>query len=155
MTTLHERVVASARGWLGTRFHHQGRLKKTDKHKGGVDCLGLLVGVAQELELLATTGELITVYDKLEYTHTPDTQQLKNTLENILAHIPHGDICAGDVVLMNIDAMPQHLGIITDVAGDMGIIHAYAPARAVVEHRLDVFWRRRIVAAFRLPNNNN
>jgi hypothetical protein len=30
-------IVACARSWIGTRFHHQGRLKKADGHKGGVD----------------------------------------------------------------------------------------------------------------------
>ena len=155
MTTLQERVVHTARGWLGTRFHHQGRLKKTDKHTGGVDCLGLLVGVAAELDLETVRGEPIAMFDKATYTHTPDILALKNTLAHILFAIPPGDMSVGDVVLMNIDGRAQHMGIITDIAGKKGIIHAYAPAHAVVEHILDSYWQERIVAVFRLPSYNN
>jgi cell wall-associated NlpC family hydrolase len=39
-------IVTQARGWIGTPFHHQARLKGI-----GCDCLGLCVGVALELEL--------------------------------------------------------------------------------------------------------
>ncbi len=155
MTTLQERVVASARGWLGTRFHHQGRLKRTDTHKGGVDCLGLLVGVSAELGLKSKSGKAITAYDHTEYTHTPDTSKLRMVLENILECIPHGDINQADVLLMNVDGRPQHMGIVTSMAGQMGIIHAYAPARAVVEHRLDDHWKNIITDSFRLPSLNN
>ena len=38
---MNDAIVTCARSWIGTRFHHQGRLKKTQSHKGGVDCLGL------------------------------------------------------------------------------------------------------------------
>jgi cell wall-associated NlpC family hydrolase len=155
MTTLQERVVASARGWLGTRFHHQGRLKKTDTHKGGVDCLGLLVGVAAELGLKSKTGDPIITYDRREYTHTPDTTQLKNVLEAILEPVPIEGICEADTVLMNVDGRPQHMGIVSNLSNNPGLIHAYAPARAVVEHPMDTFWSGRIVAAFRLHGINN
>ena len=155
MTTLQERVVASARGWLGTRFHHQGRLKKTDTHKGGVDCLGLLVGVARDLELKAINGKSITSYDHTEYTHTPDTVALRQIFNEIMTNVPIAGMRAADVVLMDINNMPQHLGIITDISGSTGIIHAFAPARSVVEHLLDKYWRTRITAAFRLSSLNN
>ena len=36
--------VASARGWLGTPYHHQASLKGV-----GCDCLGLLRGVWREV----------------------------------------------------------------------------------------------------------
>ncbi len=39
-------VVRVARTWLGTPYHHQGRVKGA-----GVDCAGLSVGVAKELGL--------------------------------------------------------------------------------------------------------
>jgi hypothetical protein len=34
--------------------------------------------------------------------------------------------------------------------GEMGMIHAYAPARKVVEHRYDPQWRRQTYAAYRI-----
>jgi hypothetical protein len=39
------------------------------------------------------------------------------------------------------------MGIITDI----GLIHAYAPARAVVEHALDGWWLDKLDSAFRIP----
>lgn len=144
-------VVASARRWLGTRFHHQGRLKRTESHHGGVDCLGLLVGVAEELDIRLPDGAPAIILDRTDYTHHPDTEYLKAQLMRVLETIPHDGISPGDILLLNIDASPQHLGIVSDLNPGLGIIHAYAPARAVVEHVLDSGWRQRIVAAYRLP----
>jgi cell wall-associated NlpC family hydrolase len=137
-------IVASARGWIGTRFHHQGRLKKTDTHSGGVDCLGLLIGVAAELNLP------FTQYDETSYSHYPDTERLKHLLAKVMREIPVGSIQAGDILLLNVDNNPQHLAIVSEFACSPAIIHAYAPARAVVEHALDAWWQQRIAAAFRV-----
>ena len=69
-----------------------------------------------------------------------------------MQEIPINDIQAGDILLFSIDNNPQHLAIVSDFLGDLGIIHAYAPARAVVEHALDAWWRKKIVSAFRVIN---
>jgi len=143
-------IVACARGWLGTRFHHQGRLKKTDQHKGGVDCLGLLVGVAAELKLSAPDGAALAAYDDTHYSHQPDTKYLQEKLSSLLTPIAVSKISPGDVFLLNIDESPQHLGIVSNMAEGLGLIHAYAQARRVVEHRLDTWWRSRIQMAFRI-----
>ncbi len=146
--TVQECVVAAARGWLGTRFHHQGRIRKTATHKGGVDCLGLLIGVAIECGLLSRLGTPLQHHDELDYPHYPDSVHLQEVLGNLLYPVDVSAVSAGDVVLMNIDSNPQHLAIATNT----GIIHAYAPARAVVEHALDAWWRERIVAVYRLQS---
>jgi len=143
-------IVATARGWIGTRFHHQGRLRKTDSHKGGVDCLGLLVGVAAELDLRGPGGLPIIAADETNYPHQPDASYLFSRLSALLMPIPLGGISPGDIVLLHIDESPQHLAIISDINGGLGIIHAYAPARAVVEHAIDDWWRKRIEATFRV-----
>ena len=144
-------IVACARGWIGTRFHYQGRLKKTDSHKGGVDCLGLLVGVAQELDLRMADDLPLASFDEADYPHQPDVVQLREQLSRLLRQIPAGGITPGDIVLLNIDGNPQHLAVISDRREGLGLIHAYAPARAVVEHGLDDWWRHKIAAAFRVP----
>lgn len=154
-------IVACARGWIGTRFHHQGRLKKTENHKGGVDCLGLLVGVAAELDLRAADGLSLTSFDKADYPHQPDAARLRERLLQLLTPIPIGDILPGDIVLLNIDGNPQHLAIVSDFSNPsplkgegirLSLIHAYAPARAVVEHGLDGWWQEKIEAAFRVAS---
>ncbi len=137
-------IVHAARGWLGTRFHHQGRLKKSATARGGVDCLGLLIGVAGELNLP------FTQYDETSYSHYPDTERLRHHLTTLLQEISVESIEPGDILLFSIDGNPQHLAIVGEISGELSIIHSYAPARAVVEHVLDEWWRERVVAAFRV-----
>lgn len=150
--TMQQRVVGQARTWLGTKFHHQGRIKRTAMHTGGCDCLGLLVGVARELGIQARQSrQPLTNYDEQNYGHRPDSERLQRVLATLLQPIVQEDMQAGDVVLMAFDDHPQHLGILTDyVAGGLGLIHAYAAARQVVEHRLDKEWGNRIRAAYRI-----
>lgn len=151
MTIDNDAVVAAARGWLGTRFHHQGRLKKTAAHRGGVDCLGLLIGMAEELDLRLADGTPAARLDRTDYGHYPDTEALRAQLLKALSPIPAGGIVPGNILLLRIDGFPQHLAVVSGLKGGLGVIHAYAPARAVVEHVLDDSWRQRIAAAYRLP----
>lgn len=146
--SLEQRIVKAARSWRGTRFAHQGRRKASAGDAGAVDCLGLLAGVAQELALMGRDGTSLHTHDVLSYSKSPDGWLLKERLSALLCEVstPH----AGCVALFMLDAMPQHLAILSDYApgGVMGMIHAYAPARAVVEHRLDDLWQKNIVSLY-------
>src|SRR5690606_2360282 len=92
MSELGQRIAVQARSWLGTRFHHQGRLKKRGGQPGGVDCLGLLMGVGQELELMVSIKEggriPLKTLDNLHYGHLPDTQRLGDMLRRYLTPVP-------------------------------------------------------------------
>jgi hypothetical protein len=56
------------------------------------------------------------------------------------------------VGLFKIRDTPQHVGFLTvSVEGTMGLLHAYAPARRVVEHRFDSYWQHRLFKVFRWP----
>jgi hypothetical protein len=144
-------IVVAARGWLGTRFHHQGRLKKSAAHKGGVDCLGLLVGIAVELGLRDSKGNALVLYDETSYPHNPDSKHLAKRLSELLQRIPREQMDSGDILLLDIQGSPQHLAVASIEKGEYRIIHAYAPARAVVEHELDTWWQSRVVCVFRIP----
>lgn len=137
-----EKIVTAARRWLGTPFHHQGRVKGV-----GVDCAGLVIGVACELGIMDI--------DVTGYGHRPDDREMERLVRAHLDEIPLAEVAPGDVLLLLIDGHPQHLGILTDPGSGsgagVGLIHAYAPARKVVEHRIDEVWASRIVAAFRFP----
>lgn len=152
-------IVQAARGWLGTRFVHQGRLKKTAQHQGGCDCLGLLVGVAKELRAMtirAGRPTYLAECDCADYGRIPDGAQLKEALNDLLETIPLTALAPGDVILLAMDGNPQHLAMISDYpGGTLGMIHAFLPARKVVEHRLDDVWRKRIIASYRLPVSEN
>jgi cell wall-associated NlpC family hydrolase len=134
VTVTREQIVAAARRWLGTPFHHQGRLKGV-----GVDCAGVIVEVARELKI----GDV----DVQGYGHRPDSRELEQLCRDHMTLIPFDQSKPGDVLLIMIDSAPQHLAFRTDV----GLLHSYAPARRVVEHGIDQGWADKIVAAFILP----
>ncbi len=148
MTTA-DAVIASARQWLGVRFTHQGR------SVAGVDCLGLLMVTAQALGL-AFDGEGVAALDVPSYGTRPDVVALKEKLDRHLIPVASAARREADIVLLKIDGSPQHLALLTDypVEGELGMIHAYAPARKVIEHRYDALWRQQTYAAYRLPQLN-
>lgn len=171
--TLNTRIVAEARTWIGTRFHHQGRVKKTGAHQGGCDCIGLVLGVAAALDLHSPrTGRKLIESDRADYGREPDGFMFRATLEEHFIPVPVEEIQPGNLVLMRFRDRPQHVGFVSNYgrcsvlgvrcSGDhqapntehrlpitsLGLIHCYAAARGVVEHRLDNVWRERIVAGY-------
>ncbi len=145
MITSHD-IIALARGYVGVRFAHQGR------GRDGVDCLGLLIAVADECGL-EFDGKPSSALDVPQYGSRPDVVALKQKLDAHLTPITRADVRPADIVVLKIDGSPQHLALITDypMAEEMGMIHAYAPARKVVEHRYDKDWRHATYGAYRLP----
>jgi hypothetical protein len=157
-------VVGEARGWLNTPFRHQGRVKGV-----GVDCLGLLVGVAAALDLRSKTGERLADFDVLGYGHYPNAAQLRAVLESALE--PLAAPQAGSIGIFEIDGSAQHLGIFGNQESGienqessrfpisdsrfLTLIHAYAPARKVVEHGLTTEWKARLVAVYGACKNGD
>jgi len=131
-------VVAAARAWLGTRWQHQAALKGV-----ACDCAGLVLGVARALGL--AVPQSVPPYDR-----RPDGVMLQALCATHLLPAPAAP-APGQVLLFRFDAAPQHLGIVGDGPGYLTLIHAHAPDRRVVEHRLDDTWRARLVAAYALP----
>lgn len=112
-------IVAIARGYVGTPFRHQGRIPGL-----ALDCAGVVVCVAKELGL---EGE----FTEVPYGKHPHGGTLQRLCD---AHMDRVSLYgAGDVLLMAWEFEPQHLAIVSDI----GIIHSYAKAKKVVEHRLD------------------
>lgn len=134
-------VVAEARSWIGTPYHHQGRVKGV-----GADCAGLLIGVARALGLSA--------YDIDGYAPSPDGVTLRAECDREMARVPPGEAAPGDVVLMRMGRDPQHLGIVSQACAGapsaMVHIHSDTPGRCI-EHAIDARWRRRIIQVYRLP----
>lgn len=130
-------IVSAARAYLGTRWRHQGRTSHA------LDCIGLLVRVAHDLGLSDA--------DQAGYSRRPHGGELEHALHMHCAPIASPDV--GCVALMRFEhGAPQHVGVLGDYPhGGLSLIHAYAPSRKVVEHRLDDSWRLRIVQCFDLP----
>ncbi|MFZ4124577.1 MAG: NlpC/P60 family protein [Rickettsiales bacterium] len=139
-------LIDAARGYLGVRFAHQGRSKQT-----GVDCLGLLICAAQDAGITLQDYEP-NHYDRTDYGTFPDAQMLRAQLHAALIAVE--EVAVGDILLLRIDGRPQHLALVTDYPqeGVFGMIHAYAPLRKVVEHRLDIHWIEAIEQVFRIPS---
>lgn len=142
--SLETEIVCQARSWIGTPFHHQARLKGK-----GCDCLGLIVGVVDELGLKDRNGVRLAAYDEVTYSKEPDGAYLARKLTGLLEEVPVAEARAGDLGLFKVRENPQHLAIFTDYEGTLGMIHCYAQARRVVEHRLDADWKSRLVKVYR------
>ena len=143
--TTRDAVVARARELLGVRFRHQGR---SARH--GLDCLGLLMVVAEGCGI--RFDELApSALDRTDYGSRPDAALLEALLTQWLQ--PVAQVRPGDVLLLRVQGAPQHLALVTDYpqAGALGMIHAYAPARMVVEHRYDKAWQATTHGAFSIP----
>ncbi len=129
-------VVAAARRLCGVRWQHQGRTLN------GLDCAGLVIYVMHELGL--------SDFDTTDYGRLPHGGRMRALLDEHCTRVAQMQL--GIVALMRFDAEPQHLAIIGDYAfGCWSLIHALAPARRVVESRLDAYWQARIVALYALP----
>lgn len=129
----NKRVVEVARTWIGTPFHHQGRVKQV-----GVDCIGLVVGVAKELGF--------SVIDQTNYGREPYKFELEKQLDQQGIMIPKSEMQEGDILVIRFSKNMQHVGIFTGT----GMIHAYSGGpRKCVEHSIDKKWDSRIVRVYR------
>jgi hypothetical protein len=143
-------IIAEAKTWLGTSFHHQGRIKASYGHKGGCDCLGLIMGIAKALNLRSITGQLIIDYDCLNYSVVAGGKQLASHLSLHLLDRGNdlGVAELGDIALFVFARNFQHLALINwQEYGDkkyLSLIHAYLPAGMVCQHRLDHRWQQRL-----------
>lgn len=128
-------LVATARSYLGTPFHHQGRAPGI-----GLDCAGVVVCVAHELGLSSA--------DVRGYPRQPDPMRFRALLREHLVELP-GEGAAGDVLTFWL-GREQHLAIVTGLA-PLRILHAYQPAGMVVEHDCNPWWLGRARGWFRYP----
>lgn len=135
-------VVTCARTWINTPYQHQARLKGI-----GVDCAGLVIGVARELGVIAPD------WDVQGYARQPDGVSLRGWCEDSMTPIRRDEMQPGDVVLVAFDSAPGHMGIVGDYLSEgLSIIHALGvTAKRVVETRLMFSSSMRFVAAYQLP----
>ena len=121
-TEQRARVVAEARSYLGTPYHHAASLKGV-----GIDCAFLLI------ETYFAAG-LIKRFDPRPYTrdwfeHRGEEKFLGLVLERAHEVEKPG---VGDVMVFRLGRLFAHGAIVTR-AEPLRIIHAFAQARRVVE----------------------
>ena len=138
---MRNKIIDKAREYIDTPFIHQARKKGI-----GVDCIGLIVGVGKELELID--------YDHTVYHRYSDGNDLMFHMRKVFVEIDVKDRQPADVVIYWVDPStkhPQHVGILTDI----GIIHTYDRVKKVVETHSFPTWDARITHAFQWPGVGN
>lgn len=131
-------VVTAARGHLGTRWVHQGRLPGV-----ALDCAGLVILVARQLGLVPPD------FDMNGYSRTPDGS-MSAVCDGRMTRIDALEL--GAVLVLQTDVEPQHMGIVGDYRhGGWSLIHASSSAGRAVETRL-LFARNQVLrGTYRLP----
>ena len=147
-------VVAEARSWLGTPYHHQASVKGV-----GCDCLGLLRGVWRAA--VGPEPEAMVAYTP-DWGQATGEETLLAVANRHLVPIALAEATRGDVLVfrMKLRAVAKHCGILVDAPrGEDGrspdreamrFVHSHGKA-GTVEANLSDWWRWHVAAAFAFP----
>lgn len=135
-------ILAEARTWVDTPWRHQAACKGA-----GVDCLHYIAAVA----LAFGSPEAKQFMKRPEwhnYGRHPDPAMLFGGFDALMDRVPRvDDMRPADVLIFNCGKHPMHVGFLTECGT---LLHAWLPARRVVEHQFDDAWRARVVRVYRL-----
>lgn len=127
-------IIFQAKTWIGTNFRYQGRIKKNNLNNGGVDCLGLIFGVCDEVGY-TYEEKLLSYYDNIVYSKKPNFEILKEKFSLFFNIKDKKFLDIGDIILKQISKEQYHLMFYNYNT----VIHASATAHKVVEHINDNF----------------
>lgn len=145
-------VIAAARSWLGTPYHHQAAAIGV-----GCDCLGLLRGVYTEL--YGRPPQEPPPYSRDLAEATGRETLIEAARRHLVELAPGQHFGPGDAVIFRLRprAMAKHCAIVSAAPGipsasgtGWKMIHAFESG-PVSEVALCRWWRRRIAAAFSWP----
>lgn len=130
-------VVKIAREYLRTPWVQTGRLKG---EKGGVDCIGLIICVYNELGLNIPIDEHYSMEDEFKL--------LLTRVQSRCVLVENSSYQAGDIMLFRGRMMHNHAAIYTD---EKTIIHAYNSEAymMVVEQPYTASWGMRLFGVYR------
>jgi NlpC/P60 family putative phage cell wall peptidase len=164
MSDLRPRIVALARQWLGTPYHHQASLRGI-----GTDCVGLVRGIWRELYGTEAQASL-PAYTR-DWAEAGGRETLIEAARRHLIEIPPVEAQPGDVLVFRwrrhapakhcavLSALPlpacgERAGVRGSQAeppiGNATMIHALEGA-PVAEVAFTAWWRRHLAAAFAFP----
>ncbi len=134
------RVVAEARSWIGTAYHHMGTIKaRRDAagavlDRGGVDCATLLACVYADAGVIAPVE--VPHYPPDWHLHRSGERYLETVLERA-KEIAESAAGPGDVVLYRFGRAFAHGAILLE-QGWPQIVHARSQSGIVHEDRGDL-----------------
>jgi cell wall-associated NlpC family hydrolase len=130
-------IIAEARTWIGVRWRHQGRTRR------GVDCVGLVVLTGRACGLPI---EDFTAYQRHAHGHALlDPFDAQGVAVQLSAARP------GDVIIFVDRHYPCHVGILSEKAGVMAVVHAMADYGKVWETPYAGEWQRNARFAYAFP----
>ncbi|MGD9803809.1 MAG: peptidase P60 [Hyphomicrobiaceae bacterium] len=152
-------IVAHARRWIGTPYHHQA-----SRIGVGVDCIGIVRGVWRALH--GSEPETLPGYSR-DWSEATGQETLLEAARRHFKEVAPEAAGAGDVLVFRYrpQAIAKHAGILAlseasgvethtarlgDPATRFSLIHAVERA-PVTEVALTDWWRRRIAGAFQFP----
>ena len=142
MQHTREDVVAAARAWIGTPYHHQASTPVA-----GCDCLGLVRGVFRAL--YGCEAEDVPPYSR-DWAEASGLETMLGAARRHLIEIPAAEAGPGDVLVFRFKqgTLAKHAAILATATS---MIHATETA-AVAEVPLSDWGRRRIAGAFSFPS---
>lgn len=120
-------VIAEARSWMGTPFHHMARVKGL---RGGVDCGQILAAV---YETVGQIPHVETDSYSMQHALNSDDEWYIRYLERFSTEIPESQVKPGDIVIYKCGKCYSHAGIIVE-PWPGNIIHAVNGAGVIVSH---------------------
>jgi len=135
-----EQLVTAARSWLGEPWRHQGRGVR------GIDCVGLVIRVAQDLKLID--------FDITTYNRRAKGVGFQSHFQAHMDKIPLSELSESDVIIFRDQMYPCHCAFYSETKGRPTIIHAHALRRKVIEEGYEGEWINKAVMAFRFRQLN-
>lgn len=145
MTTAAD-VVEQARKYVDTPFLDKGR-----RMGQGVDCVGLVLCVAEDLGIKDRDGVPLLRTDYTDYPRQPNDSFVHETcVKRLERQAPGSPFTPGSVVSLRVPTFPCHVGIIAEREDILYLIHAYDSGhRKCNEIIFDIGWMRRVVGIFK------
>jgi len=133
-------ILAHARAWIGTPYHHQASVRGV-----GTDCLGLVRGIYRDL--YGTDGEAAPAYTR-DWSDASGEEAMLIAARRHLIEIAPSEAAPGDVLVFRY--RQRHVAKHAAILAGATFIHAIEGA-PVSEVPLIAWWRRRIAGAFSFP----
>ena len=141
MTIARAQIVALAKDWLGTPYHHRASVKQA-----GCDCIGLIAGVWREL--YGTEPQSPGAYTG-DWAEATGNEALLAAAHKHLVPVAQADAQPGDILIFRLRAnsVAKHAAILVSATH---MIHAQEGV-PVSQVAFGSWWRRRVAGIFALP----